>query len=133
LCERLGHLDKAAAHLRRAVELQPSDPVAHVELGRVLEHQDEHSAALEQYRLALSLDPDSLDANFGAGMIYKRLKQYPEAVEMFRQAVRLEPHNSEAYKQLAATSALAFFVARGARSSQRSHDKDDSRREARTA
>jgi tetratricopeptide (TPR) repeat protein len=66
-------------------------------------------------------------------MVYKKLKQYPEAVEMFRQAVKLEPHNSEAYKQLAATSALAFFVARGARSSHRFQERDEDRREVKTA
>jgi tetratricopeptide (TPR) repeat protein len=66
-------------------------------------------------------------------MVYKQLKQYPEAVEMFRQAVKLEPQNSEAYKQLAATSALAFFVARGARPTDRHQGSRDIRREARTA
>jgi len=66
-------------------------------------------------------------------MVYKQLKQYPEAVEMFRHAVKLEPHNSEAYKQLAATSALAFFVARGARPSDRLQGPKNIRREARTA
>jgi tetratricopeptide (TPR) repeat protein len=88
---------------------------------------------LQEYRAALHHDPESFAPYFGAGMTYKKLKQYPEAVEMFRQAVKLEPHNSEAYKQLAATSALAFFVARGARSTERFQGQSQEGREARTA
>jgi cytochrome c-type biogenesis protein CcmH/NrfG len=88
---------------------------------------------LQEYQTALRNNPEDFAPYFGAGMIYKRLKQYPEAVEMFREAVKLEPNNTEAYKQLAATSALAFFVARSSRSTGQFQDLDDSRREARTA
>jgi hypothetical protein len=66
-------------------------------------------------------------------MLYKKVKRYPEAVAMFRHAAKLDPHSSDAYKQLAATSALAFFVARGARPADRFGETDDMTREARTA
>jgi len=52
---------------------------------------------------------------------------------MFRQAAKLDPHSTDAYKQLAATSALAFFVARGTRSADRFQETDDITEEARTA
>ncbi len=133
LCARLGHLDKAAAHLKKAIELEPTNACAHSCLGQILGTQGDHSAALQEYEQALRYDPRSFDSYFGAGMIYKSLKQYPEAVEMLREAVKLEPQNSEAYKQLAATSALAFFVARGARSTDQIRDREEWVQEAKTA
>ena len=51
---RQGKFDAAAAAARKAIELQPDYPEAHVLLGEVLEQQNHPAEALEQYQRALA-------------------------------------------------------------------------------
>jgi tetratricopeptide (TPR) repeat protein len=51
---RQGKFDVAAAAARKAIELQPDYPEAHVLLGEVLEQQSHPAEALEQYQRALA-------------------------------------------------------------------------------
>jgi tetratricopeptide (TPR) repeat protein len=51
---RQGKFDVAAAAARKAIELQPDYPEAHVLLGEVLEQQNHPAEALEQYQRALA-------------------------------------------------------------------------------
>nr|WP_321986011.1 tetratricopeptide repeat protein [uncultured Lichenicoccus sp.] len=52
-----GQMRLAAEHFRRAIALDPSLPMAHNNLGWVLEAQDDQDGALRCYRTALSLNP----------------------------------------------------------------------------
>lgn len=56
--EKDTHPDDAIGHLRRAHDLDPSDPQALVLLGDLYEQQRQLDAAVEAYSSALSLDPD---------------------------------------------------------------------------
>ncbi len=49
--------------------------------------------------------------------MYKTLKEYNNAVRRFQRAINLQPGNTEAYRQLAAVSALGFMT-RGLRVDQ---------------
>jgi tetratricopeptide (TPR) repeat protein len=51
---RQGKYDVAASAARKAIELQPDYPEAHVLLGEVLEQQNRPAEALEQYQRALA-------------------------------------------------------------------------------
>jgi tetratricopeptide (TPR) repeat protein len=59
--ERRGGLtDRAIEHLRRAVELDPSDARAAASLGELLEERDDLVAALAMYEAARNADPSSV-------------------------------------------------------------------------
>ncbi len=54
---RSGQLEKARELLSRAAETDPDDPVAHIELAKVLEALNETDAAMREYERALQVTP----------------------------------------------------------------------------
>lgn len=55
---RRGAVDEALGHLRRAVELDPTDAASLIAIGELLEARNDFDGALDAYRRALELGPD---------------------------------------------------------------------------
>jgi len=55
-----GDRDGAIFGYRQALELNPSNPLAHYDLGVALEKTGDHQGAFEEYRAAYRLDPNTL-------------------------------------------------------------------------
>lgn len=92
-------LDQALTHVRRAVELAPSDPMPRVELVRLLIGLGQLGEA-EQQLAAVSipgLEPHRLQA-----MIFARREQHREAAQVFRQIVAADPRDHESWGNLGA-------------------------------
>jgi predicted Zn-dependent protease len=105
---RLQQLDKARELLSRAAEVQPDDPVAHYELGKVLEAQNDSAGAMREYQRAFQLAPTLADAHHGFGILagragqagdgyfhlavaYKLQGEYDKALSQFEKAAPLFP------------------------------------------
>jgi predicted Zn-dependent protease len=103
---RLQQLDQARELLSRATEIEPNDPVAHYELGKILEAQQDTAGALREYERAFQLAPTLADAHYGFGILagrngragdgyyhlayaYKLRGEYDKALSQFEKAAPL--------------------------------------------
>ncbi len=67
---RLGKPDQAAKKLARAIQINRSDPVAHLWLGYAEVAQSRYEPAIEQFKAALGIKPDDIDALYALGKAY---------------------------------------------------------------
>ena len=77
-----------AALYRRALELRPRFPAAHVGLARVLLGRDQYDEALEQIKEARLDRPVYPEASAVEGRILRATADYEAALEAYRRAVR---------------------------------------------
>lgn len=85
-----GALDDAAAHLRKAIEGEPSNQDAHLELGRLLYEKKDVSGALAETEKVLELNPKQVDALYNMGAIYANLGNTARARSYWSQAVSVD-------------------------------------------
>src|SRR5712664_1549538 len=69
----VNQLADAEKHLREALSFDPRLPQAHYQLGRVLEKQGSHQAAVLSLNQAIALDPAYPEPHYLLGRIYHRL------------------------------------------------------------
>jgi cytochrome c-type biogenesis protein CcmH/NrfG len=67
-----GDTKTAFSEYSRAVELQPNDPDALVELGKVLMTMNENDKAQQAFELAVKADPTNTVARYRLSMLYRR-------------------------------------------------------------
>ena len=84
-----GRLDDAAADARRSVELEPSDPAAHFQLGTVDLARQEPAAALMSFRQAAELAPGEPRVWSNLGVALERLGRPGEAYRSYLRAIGL--------------------------------------------
>ena len=88
--------DWAAAEreLKRAIELNPNDEVAHTLYAYYLHSVGRGDEGLAEMKRAYELDPLSIRINFGLGDMLAFAhahRQYDQAIEQFRKLIELEP------------------------------------------
>lgn len=72
----LGRLSEARAHLERAVELAPREPLARLQLAKVCERGDDWVGSVEQYRALREIKPEEPEYVYGLGNAYLRLSEW---------------------------------------------------------
>ncbi|MGE3988233.1 tetratricopeptide repeat protein, partial [Pseudorhodoplanes sp.] len=77
---------------RRALELDPQEPVSHMALGNVLLWRRQHDAALAEFRQMTAIDPNFAQGYMATGLGLTYSGQPAEALEAFAYAMRLDPH-----------------------------------------
>lgn len=107
LYERIGQLESAEGHLRRAVDLQPGRAIPHCNLGRVLYGQDRYQEAREEFDRAIAADPEYFEGHFGRGQSLCELGEIEAAIASFKTAHRLKPDLTEAKYYIASLSGQA--------------------------
>ncbi|HKB14317.1 MAG TPA: tetratricopeptide repeat protein [Vicinamibacterales bacterium] len=95
--------DDAAAHYRRALELDPYLVAALINLANIHYSRDELVEAQALYERAIGLEPDFFEAHFNLGNIYHDLGRFAEAQACYREALRLNPSYADAHFYLAVT------------------------------
>ena len=83
---------------RRAIELNPNNALAHLELGAaVLVEQGRFEEGLGEVRRAVALDPLSPYVNTEFGRALLLAGRYAEAVDQLRKAIALDPSRNRPY------------------------------------
>ena len=98
---------EAEQGFRRAIELNPNNALAHLELGAsVLVVQERFAEGLDEVRRAVRLDPLSPYVNTEFGRALMWAGQYDEAIDQLRKAIALEPSRNRPYNLLASALSL---------------------------
>lgn len=87
---QLGEEVKAEAALNKAIELDPTLPQAHSNLGNIYYARGEFEAALVKYKHAATLSPETAVFQENLHAAYKKLGRLSEAVTALKAAHRLE-------------------------------------------
>jgi serine/threonine-protein kinase len=83
--------------IKRALELNPNDSLAHQSYGSLHSLQGRTDAAIAERRAAQRLDPLSPFATANAGYPYYYARRYDEALKDYRKALELDPNYSWAH------------------------------------
>lgn len=89
-----GKKTEAVKFLRQAVDADPNNTEARIELGRALFETGQTEAAIIETKKLLESQPKQVDALYNLGAIYGNLGQGVQARQYFEQAVASAP-NSE--------------------------------------
>lgn len=126
LNQRIGHhalqagqLDLALHHLSLAVELDPNNLEAYLDLGTTYMERRQHQHALQIFNQAVALAHNDYRPYYHAGLALKELKDYQAAEEMLNRASQLAPNEIGIHRLLTAVVALNLIHNR--RSSNVSH------------
>jgi len=94
LARLLFELDWSAAEsgLKRAIELNPSYPVAHQWYALLLSSLGRHDEAIAEAKRAHELDPLSLQSDAQVGLHYYFARQYDHAIQRLHQTLELDPN-----------------------------------------
>lgn len=102
-----GSLDDALKEASKALGVNPEDPFAHMEKGKVYLAKQDEQRAMEEFELALSGFKSIRDKRavtelaISLGKMYKKNKNNERAEEMFKTAVETDPKmGAEGYYQL---------------------------------
>jgi adenylate cyclase len=85
-------LDQAERWARRALELDDSEPFAHMALGHVMLWRRDQDGALAEFRSMIALDPNFAQGYAATGLALMYAGRAAEALEPFALAMRLDPH-----------------------------------------
>jgi superkiller protein 3 len=89
-------LKNALETARKAIALDPSDPLAHVMLGIVLTRSADYEEAIAAYEHAINLNPSDANAYVSMGMALALAGSPEEGIAAFEKGFQLspqEPHN----------------------------------------
>ena len=79
--------------MQKAIALDPSDTIAHRQLGDLLASRGRWKAAVDSYAEALKLDPRSVEGWVKYGESLLRLGRREEARIAFEKALKLDPEH----------------------------------------
>ncbi len=102
----LGQLDQAVYHLSLAVEHQPENIEAYIELGKAYQQRREQDKAVITFQQAIKVAPRDTRAYVLAASALKEAKDYSGAEKMLRKASELAPNDLTIHRQLGAIIAL---------------------------
>jgi len=88
--------DQALFHIKRAIELRPSEPRPYLSLGYVYYRQRKFRQALASYNRGIAIRPDLAYAFNGRGLVYLSLGDFAKARADVEHALQLDPHNDNA-------------------------------------
>jgi len=100
---RAGSYAQAIEAIRGSLAVDPSQPLAWVNLGIAQAGSGDPAAAREAYERALTLNPHEPLAHFNLGNALQGAGRYEEAVQAYRSAVASDPGLGRAHFELART------------------------------
>ena len=92
---------RAAAQLRRGVELEPGNVALRQKLGTALAVRGDAAGAQEQFEQVIQRAPDHAQAHFSLGVLLEERAEPLQALGRYTAAVRYDPGHAEARMRLA--------------------------------
>jgi tetratricopeptide (TPR) repeat protein len=99
---RAGRLAESIAVHLKAIEADPADAQAHVNLISLYGRTDQPESAEKHYRAALGLGSSLPEAHYNYGVLLAAGSRYEEAAGAFRKALGVDPFHAQAHNNLAA-------------------------------
>jgi protein O-mannosyl-transferase len=96
------HFEEALTHLHVVLNAEPTNVIAHYDLGILLQAQGEPDKAINAYEQAVRLDRNHSGAFNNLGILKTEKGQLAEAAECFHQSIRIAPDKAPAHRNLAA-------------------------------
>jgi tetratricopeptide (TPR) repeat protein len=97
-----GRLTESIAMHMKAIEADPTDAQAHVNLISLYGRMGRPDKAEEHYRAALALGSSLADAHYNYSVLLAAGSRYDDAAEAFRKALGVDPFHAQAHNNLAA-------------------------------
>jgi len=91
-------LDESIQAYRKALSLDPENPVVMKNMADVFYLKKEYSLAVEMGQKALKSNPRFHQVRSTLGLAYYQLARYPEALEEFEAVLKLNPQDEQARK-----------------------------------
>ena len=105
--EMQGQTADAIQEYRRVISMNPRQPDAHYQIGRLLLRESSDAAARDEARRAfeeeLKIDPGNAAAEYQLGDLARQARQWNEAIQHFNRARQLAPQSPEVLLGLAGT------------------------------
>lgn len=100
---RLGLIDEAKTILKKSIDVNPVNPLAHNNLGLIYESKGQLDKAKDKYINSLKYAPDYAHANNNLGNMLLNEGKHEEAIKFFKKAIRIDSNYYTAYFNLANT------------------------------
>ncbi|NJL38083.1 MAG: tetratricopeptide repeat protein [Leptolyngbyaceae cyanobacterium SM1_4_3] len=76
---------------QHAISLEPDLTVAHYQLGKIWQHQENHAAAAACFQRVMQLQPDQPEVYGDCGLALLALGKFTEAMRCWQRAIALQP------------------------------------------
>src|SRR2546427_7972307 len=100
--EQAGDLRGAIREHLKALDIDPKDVQARINLIQLYARTGDYEKAGQEYQAAVSLDPNRADCYYNYGVMMFHLRKFPGAEKAFRRAIEINPYNAEAHNNLGA-------------------------------
>jgi len=97
---------RAIAEYRKALAINPNDPVVRNRLGLCLQWSGRHEEAQRQYEQAVKISPTYAEAWNNLGTCYHARTKYSQAIKNYQKAIDVRPGFATGYRNMAS----AFFA-----------------------
>jgi len=96
-----GHIEEAMEHYRKAIQSDPNNCEALINLGIAFAARRQFNEAIENYRRAIEIQPNDCDTLNNLGATLATEGRFDEAIENFRKAIQILPNHCGALNNLA--------------------------------
>jgi predicted O-linked N-acetylglucosamine transferase (SPINDLY family) len=95
-----GDSQQAIEAYRRAIAIDPNNPLPHNNLGTALLHLQQADQVIAEYQAAIRLQPNLAEAHYNLGNAMRSRGLYDNAIASFQTAARLKPDYADALNNL---------------------------------
>ncbi len=100
LLEQAGKLEEAVAEHEKALQINPQDVQARINLISLYGRLGRVEKAEEHYRAILAVNPNRAEAHYNYGVLLFGQQKYAEAEQAFERALQINPYHAEAHNNL---------------------------------
>jgi len=97
---RLFNWPQAEHHLRKCIELEPANALAHYRYSFMLRRVGRKAEAILEAEKAVQLDPDWLRGRLGLGRMYYYAGSYDRALSIYSKVLKSDPEFPQAYQYI---------------------------------